>query len=472
MSNEENDIKTPSEILSSEEVEFETETSKRNIFFWAMYDLANTIYSMIIVSLIINQYVLVIAQLEHGMSYGDASFLFGIVSAIMQVGVAICVPILGAFSDTAGKRKPYVISLTGIILLFASLIGFFHSLTTVLLFYVIANVAFQFSLTFYDAMLPFIAKREDIGKVAGFGVAWGYLGTIIALLMMLPLIFMWGSLIDDPNSPDPLQYGYAGNPISFILPMVLFLVCAIPFLYVHEKQKRGKGPSIGKLIKNTFKQLSNTFKDIRKHRSMFIFILGYFFVADIANVIVLYMTPLVTDGLIIGSNGTSGQFYAIIFILISTLSAVGLTYFVGKFGQKYGPKNTFFLVGTLWGISLTIGVLAIFIWPYINMGLNFPFILVVIMGMVAGPALGGTWVAQRIMVVALAPKEKFGEYFGFSKLSGKISSSIGPLIWGTVMLSYDIIGRIAYAWAMISVGIIMAIGIFIISFVEVNETNN
>jgi len=154
MSNKENDAKTPSEILSSEEVEFETTTSKRNIFFWAMYDLANTIYSMVIVSLIINQYILVIAQLEHGMSYGDASFLFGIVSAITQVGVAICVPIIGAFSDTAGKRKPYVISLTGIILLFASLIGFYHSLTTVLLFFVIANVAFQFSLTFYDAMLP------------------------------------------------------------------------------------------------------------------------------------------------------------------------------------------------------------------------------------------------------------------------------------------------------------------------------
>ncbi|MGB5910056.1 MAG: MFS transporter [Promethearchaeia archaeon] len=165
-----------------------------------MYDLANTIYSMVIVSLIINRYVLVIGQLEYGMSYGSISFLYGTVSLIMQLGIAFCVPILGALSDNVGKRKPFIISLTGIILLFASLLGFFHDLTTVLLFFVIANVAFQFSLTFYDAMLPFIAKREDLEKVAGFGVAWGYFGTIISLFIMFPLI----SLLGDMNSVPPV----------------------------------------------------------------------------------------------------------------------------------------------------------------------------------------------------------------------------------------------------------------------------
>ncbi|MFX1376969.1 MAG: MFS transporter [Promethearchaeota archaeon] len=459
-----------SEILGNEEIEFETTTSRRNVFFWAMYDLANTIYSMVIVSLIIGKYVLVIGQLEHGMSYGEASFLFGIVSTIMQVGVAICVPILGALSDNVGKRKPFVISLTGIILLFASLIGFFHDITTVLILYVIANVAYQFSLTFYDAMLPFIAKREDIGKVAGFGVAWGYLGTILALVVMYPFIFIVGDLVSSPPKEigdPPIDYGFAGSWVSFALAMYLFLLCAIPFIYVREKQKKSKRPPTGMLIKNTFKQLRNTFKEIRKHRSMFIFIIGYFFVADIANVIVLYMTLIVTDGLIIGGGST---LFAILFILLATMSAVAFTYFVGKFGEKYGAKNTFFLVGALWGIALTIGIILVFSTSYIDAGLNLPFLLSLIMGVVAGPALGGTWTAQRIMVVELAPKEKFGEFFGFSKLSGKFSSALGPFVWGTIMLSYDVIGKAAYGWAMISVGIIMAIGILIISFVKGNQS--
>ena len=71
-----------------EEIEVETITSKRNVFFWAMYDLANTIYSMVIVSLIINRYVLVIGQVEYGMSYGNISFLYGVVALVMQVAVA------------------------------------------------------------------------------------------------------------------------------------------------------------------------------------------------------------------------------------------------------------------------------------------------------------------------------------------------------------------------------------------------
>ena len=196
---------------------------------------------------------------------------------------------------------------------------------------------------------------------------------------------------------------------------------------------------------------------------MLIFIIGYFFVADIANVIVLYMTPIVTDGLILGGGSTT---WAILFIIIATFSAVIFTYFIGKFGEKYGAKKTFYLVGALWGLALTIAIVLIFTTPYIDIGANLPFIFSIIMGMVAGAALGGTWTAQRIMVVELAPKEKFGEFFGFSKLSGKLSSALGPLIWGTVMITYDVIGKAAYGWAMISVGIILALGVFILSFIQ------
>ena len=173
-------------------------------------------------------------------------------------------------------------------------------------------------------------------------------------------------------------------------------------------------------------------------------------------------SPIVTDGLVIAGGST---LFAILFIIIATMSAVAFTYFMGKFGEKYGAKKTFYLVGALWGIALTIGIILVFTTTSIDIGANLPFIFSLIMGIVAGPALGGTWTAQRIMVIELAPKEKFGEFFGFSKLSGKFSSALGPFIWGTVMLTYNIIGKAAYGWAMISVGIIMGIGILIISFV-------
>jgi MFS-type transporter involved in bile tolerance (Atg22 family) len=88
------------------------------------------------------------------------------------------------------------------------------------------------------------------------------------------------------------------------------------------------------------------------------------------------------------------------------------------------------------------------------------------MGLIAGPALGGTWTAQRILVFELAPKEKFGEYFGFSKLSGKLSSAIGPIVFSAILTSADIIGKYAYGFALLGVGYIMFFGLFILSFVK------
>ncbi|MCG3258373.1 MAG: MFS transporter [Candidatus Heimdallarchaeota archaeon] len=459
-----------SEVLE-EEVELETKTSKLNVFNWSMYDLANTIYSMIIVSLIINRYVLVIGQVEYGMEYGEASFVFGVVAAVMQVVTAIGMPIMGALSDTTGKRKPFVLVLTGIILLFASLLGLFHNIFIVLILYVIANIAYQWSLAFYDAMLPFIANPKDAGKVGGFGVAFGYLGTIISLLVMYPLIIVYGDVISKDPNPANLTYGYTGEWWVFVIPMALFLVFGIPLFFVKERQKKTKISEQKQILKKTFKQLGRTFKEIRKHRQMFIFVIGYFFIVDVANVIVAYMTPLVTDALQIEGAGISKDLFAIIFIIIATVSAVVFTYFIGKFAEKYGAKNAFFLVGGLWAVALILGILGIFVWAPITIGFNFPFIMMLVMGSSAGVALGGTWTAQRVMVMELAPKEKFGEYFGFSKLSGKVSSALGPLIFGAILLALDpVISFKAYGVAMAVVGGIMAIGLVIISFVRPDKS--
>ncbi|NHJ31804.1 MAG: MFS transporter [Asgard group archaeon] len=456
----------------NDEIEIETETSFWNVFKWSMYDLANTIYSMVIVSLIINQYVLIIGQIELGMTYTQADAVYNTVFAIMQVVVAIGMPIMGAMSDTAGKRKPFVLVLTGIILLFASLLGVYKSLTMVLIFYVIANIAYQWSLAFYDSMLAFIANPKDVGKVGGFGVAFGYFGTLIGMAVMLVLqdVLGWGAPVSQITASNPdLSYGYYGNGWTFVIAMALFAVCAIPFIFVKERQKKGKIPRFGLLMKDSLKQVGRTFRDIRKHKEMFKFILGYFLVVDVANIIVAKMFLIVRDGLLMESS------FSMIFIIISTVSAVAFTYFIGMIANKWGGKIAFFVVGGLWGIAIILGVFLIFFAAPINVGFNFAFVFVLLMGIIAGPALGGTWVAQRAMVTELAPKEKFGEYFGFSKLSGKVSASLGPLIWSGVFALYNIIAlrfftnpslHNAYGYSMIVVGIIMGIGLVIIGFVK------
>lgn len=452
------------------EVEVETKTSWLNVFNWSMYDLANTIYSMVIVSLIINRYVLIVGQLENGLTYDKVNAIFSGVVAAMQIVTAIGMPIMGAISDSAGRRKPFVIGFTFSILLFASLLGFSHNLTLLLVFYVIANISYQWSLAFYDAMLAFIAAPKDVGKVGAFGVAFGYFGTLLSLPVMIVCEKIWGTPISQLPKvaevgsyipPVKIQYGYYGVPWPFLMAMGMFLVFAIPFLFVKERQKKGERPPTKQLVTQALKQLSTTFKEIRKHREMFIFIIGYFLFVDAANVIVAYMFPIVRDGLLMSET------FGMVFIVLSTISAVIFTYFIGMFADKKGAKNAFYLVGGLWLIAVVIGFLGIMAWAPIQVGANLPFLLIILMGVIAGPALGGTWVCQRAMIATLAPKEKFGEYFGFSKFSGKLSSAIGPLIWGaTFLIFYKNWNYKTYAWALLFIGIILMIGLGIIALVR------
>ncbi len=457
-----------------EEVELETKTSLKNVFIWSLYDLANTVYSMIIVSLIINQYVLIIGQRVHGFTYAKSEFIFATVIMVMQLIIAIGMPIAGALSDYAGKRKPFVIVLTGIILLFASLLGIFQSLWLVLLFYVIANMAYQWSLAFYDSMLPFIAAPRHAGKVGGFGVAFGYLGTIIGIAAMLVLSSIWGSPRSNPED-GWVKFGYLDEWWTYVIAMGIFLIFALPFFFVKERKKKGETPPMKQVVKGSFKQLGTTFRDIRQHREMFKFIIGYFLIVEVANVVIIKMILIVTDGM--GMDYSFANY----FIIIATISAVIFTYPVGIFADKKGAKATFVMVCGFWIIALTISIVASMLWSPIAVpemlggaegnGWSFPFIMVLLMGILAGPALGGTWVAQRYMVIELAPKEKFGEYMGFSKLSGKVSASIGPIIWAAIIALSNPEGanwdmNVTYALAVGVIGLIMIAGLIVILFVK------
>ena len=463
--------------LFQEEVVLETKTSFWNVFKWSMYDLANTVYSMVIVSLIINDYILIIGQKEYGMTFGQVELVYGAVILVVQLIIAIGMPIMGALSDTVGKRKPFVLVLTGVILLFASLLGLSHSLWLVLLLYVVSNMAYQWSLAFYDPMLVFIAHPKDAGKVGGIGVAIGYFGTIIGIAVMMVLQGFWGTANSVSGQTTiagnvivrPLEYGYYDKGLTFAIAMGIFLIFAIPFIFVKERQKKSKRPPVLKLVKQSFVQLGETFKDIRGHREMFKFIIGYFLIVEVANVVVLKMYLIVRYGM--GMDPGFSQ----IFLIIATVSAVIFTYPVGMFADKKGAKATFILVCSLWAAALVIAVIASLLWYPIDVpstfggsgGWTFPFIMVLLMGLLAGPALGGTWVAQRYMVLELAPKEKFGEYFGFSKLSGKVSASLGPLIWGAIMgLEAVLLLNNVYAIAIAVAGAIMLVGLVIILFVR------
>ena len=147
-----------------------SKTSRRNVFLFSFYDIANTVYSQIIQSTIILRYIQIIGQKENGLSYSKATFVFTTVQALSQILVVLLIPLIGAMADRMGRRKPLVISITGITLISTSMLWVHKNIVTAMALFVIANLAYWAALAVYDAMIPALSAEEDLGKTSGIAM--------------------------------------------------------------------------------------------------------------------------------------------------------------------------------------------------------------------------------------------------------------------------------------------------------------
>ena len=143
---------------------------------WALYDFANTIFSFAIVSFAMGPWA------TRFLGEAGGTFLFTVALSLSVAVNAVVSPVLGAMSDRTGGRKRYLLVFTACAWLPTLFIGFVD-IGLGLLFFAIANFAFQAALIYYDAMLPDVARPGMLGRLSGVGVALGYVGTIVSGLL-------------------------------------------------------------------------------------------------------------------------------------------------------------------------------------------------------------------------------------------------------------------------------------------------
>ncbi|MBR9990160.1 MAG: MFS transporter, partial [Gemmatimonadetes bacterium] len=147
---------------------------RRAVAAWVMYDLANTIFSLGIVSLYFSLWV-------HGMVGSDrADGIYMIITAISMSIIFVVSPLLGAMTDRAPRRMPFLIASTMICVGCTMLLARWGFHTTAVLF-IVANIAYQAGLQFYDALLPEVSTEDNRGRIGGIGVGIGYLGSYLAI---------------------------------------------------------------------------------------------------------------------------------------------------------------------------------------------------------------------------------------------------------------------------------------------------
>jgi MFS transporter, UMF1 family len=236
-----------------------------------------------------------------------------------------------------------------------------------------------------------------------------------------------------------LETGEEESSNAFLPTAVLYLLFSLPaFFLVPDPAVRARRPVT---LRIAYGDVYRTVKNLGGYAGVGTFILATVLYTDAANTAIANMA--LYGRVVFGMD--TGQVTNL--LLFSTVFAVvGSTVF-GFLCDSAGPKSTLLVVLVLWFVAIVLTAGAVGAWMLFLAG---PFV---------GVALGGMWTVGRVMLVALSPPEKLGEFFGLFSLAGKVSAVFGPALTALLLFVFGG-GAVGYRLAIGSLAVIMAAGIF------------
>ncbi|MBN1155169.1 MFS transporter [candidate division KSB1 bacterium] len=416
---------------------------------WILYDFANTMYSMNVVSMYFSTWIVVDLGLKDSyVSYANS---------VSMILVALSMPIIGEISDRFNKKMDFLLLFTLICVGSTAMIGVAgiyasamqRTVLLAIIFFIIANYAYQGSLVFYNSLLPYVCSERSIGRVSGYGVAIGYLGSIFGLLMVLP--FVEGDIY---GLKIPFIEG-GGSVASFIPTAILFMLFSVPiFLYVKEPDRIISTHQSGINISKSFRKVIDGLTNTRKYPGVSRFLISKFFYEDAIQTIIIFMAVYAQKVVGFSKSETTTFFIAII-----PAAIVGSIIF-GILTDHIGPKKTLEIVLYGWIISLVLVLLTNEVWIFW------------VLGCFIGIFMGSTWTSARPLLISLAPKEMLGEFFGLYSFSGKVAAIVGPLVWAFTNEMFESYGVIVqYKASVASMIVLICIGLFILRRVPAIKIN-
>ncbi len=368
---------------------------------WVLYDLANTIFSLNIISLYFSLWAVNVMQ------GGDAAY--GFVNSASMAVIFVASPLLGALTDQAPRRMPFLIVST--LLCVGLTLGLGQGgLATSLALFAVANVAYQAGLQFYDALLPEVSTETNRGRIGGIGVGVGYLGSVAGILV--------GTLLLRGVDQLPVDEQSARYTTVFQVTALLFLVFALPcFLFVRERPRPERHFSLAS-IGAALRQVRTTLRSIKGYPDLRRFLIGRVFYTDAVNTVIVFMSIYVTNEVGLSSD------QARLVLLTSILFAIVGGFVWGRVVDRRGPKRTLDAVLLLWVV--------VFVWAAAVGLLRLPGWTFWPVPCLAGIALGGTWTADRPFMLRLSPRDRVGEFYGLYGMVGRFAAITGPALWALV----------------------------------------
>lgn len=373
---------------------------------WALYDVANSSFTLIIITTVFQIFFKDIASA--GIDGAISTSNWGFANSLASTIIAILAPFIGAFGSIKNTKKKLFASFLFLGIIFTLLFTTINhgDWLWALFLFVIARIGWTGANLFYDAFLVDVTKKEKIDWLSTVGFGWGYIGSVIPFLGVI-IIIMKSKLTPIISSK-----------ISFIIVAVWWLIFSIPILK-NVKQIYFIDIKTG-LIKNTFKRLFATFFEIFKDKKIFIFLLSYFFYIDGVDTIFSMATGYGRD---IGLD----QSTLILAILFIQIIAFPFSLLYGRLSQKSSSKTMIF-VGIIVYIIITILGFLLPSMPTMNLKIMLFWIL----AFLVATSQGGIQALSRSLFSKIIPKEQASEFFGFYNIFGRFSVIFGPFTMGLI----------------------------------------
>jgi len=402
----------------------------REAISWALFDFAATVFAMNVISRFAPLWII--------KEKGGTDLMVSMAVIASLIPASIVNILLSPWSDATGRRAVFV-RIFGLLCVAATAsLGANPALVVALALIAVANFGNQCASVFYTAMLPDVSTRRTLGRISGLGIALGYVGTIVGLVLV-----------------ERFREEYESASVVFAPTAVLFLLMALPqFLLVRDTQLR-TGANFHEAVRSTWRELALIARLVWNHRRLRWFMLAMLVYMDVHGTATLYMA--VYAHYAIGFSETEKVVFGLseisFYLVVGTVFAVVGAWVCGQVADRVDKLKLLLTVLALWTVALMIAILSPVKWPF---WLASPLI---------GMSMGGVWVLSRALLVEMGWPEHRTKLFMIFGLVGRAAGIVGPLTWGLAVHLAEPLGAHKYRVAVGTLLVLMVAAMAIIKHV-------
>ncbi|TVQ99628.1 MAG: MFS transporter [Desulfovibrionales bacterium] len=420
-----------SEAESSPKPSSPTWAGRREIFGWAMFDLANQAYTTLIITVVFGV-VFTRVIVGDGPDYRLGNLLWSVSLAASYALVVTIGPVCGAIMDYAAVKKRFLFA-SYLLTVFTTACLYFVApgqIALAMTLIIISNFGYALGEAFIAGFLPSLGPPEKLGRISGFGWALGYVGGLVATGIVL--LGLGGIAADN----------FANLRLVGPLAALFFLLGAIPtFIWVREPEIRSNHRDIRSALPKQaflrigFQRVTWTLRRLDRFRDLGLFLASLFFAMAGLSIIISF-------AFIYGDQIIRWEplYQMLMFVLTQVTAACGALVF-GLLQDQIGAKRTYNLTLLLWIAAVTM----IAVTPQLtgvlnrNLGLSLESQQVFLgAGCLAGLGLGSLQSSARALVGRLTPQSKAAEFFGFWGMTVKLAAIFGILGLGVLQVRFGL----------------------------------